>query len=350
MPKSPLVSVLVSAYGESPYLGDALASVAGQSEEAGSLEVVLVTDRHRPLDRLPEGTRRLAGQVREVISSEPDKGPFFTRGIRSCQGEIVSFLNDDDLWLPGKVAAVRRWMEPSRTVGFHRGGVHFYDGHPTSPPGWHRLSTRAADKPVRIRRGRSRWPADLGRYALGFNDSAISVRREVLESALPYLDRIRASEDTFFLYAALSFSDEMVYDPTPSVLYRTTSLPDPPPLPSPPHDPWHELHQEFQLRVETYRVIRDAVSNLAPDRAEVLAMADRGVALYELLSTLTNPDSTRRRIAVRALELLPSWRIYGPPMNLGLLATAALSLASRRFASRLLLRAGLGLPRATGMA
>ena len=350
MPKSALVSVLVSAYGESPYLGEALASVAGQSEDAGSLEVVLLTDRHRPLDRLPEGTRSLAGQFREVISSEPDKGPFFTRGIRSCQGEIISFLNDDDLWLPGKVGAVRRWMEPSRTVGFHRGGVHFYHGQRTPPPGWHRLTTRATNRPVRIRRGRNRWPADLGRYALGFNDSAISVRREVLEPALPYLDRIRASEDTFFLYAALSFSDEMVYDPAPSVLYRTPSLPDPSLPPSPPHGPWPELHREFRLRVETYRILRDAVATLAPDRAEVLAMADRGVALYELLSTLTSPDPTRRRIAARALELLPSWRIYGPPMNLGLLATAALSLASRRFASQLLLRAGLGLPPGPGPA
>lgn len=350
MPKSPFVSVLVSAYGESPYLGEALASVIGQAEDPRSLEVVLLTDRHRSLDAIGGASTERDPPVREVLAQEPGKGAFFARGLQSCQGEVVSFLNDDDIWLPGKLTAVKRWMGSSPAVGLHRGGVRFYDGQPTSPPGWHRLSTRSGGKPVRIQRGRKGWPADLGRYAMGFNDSAISARREVLEPALPYLARIRASEDTFFLYAALASSGEMIYDPSPSVLYRTTPPPGPSSPPTSSSDPWSELHREFQLRVETYRVIRDAVSALAPDRAEVLAMADRGVALYELLSTLTTPDSSRARIARRAWELLPSWRIYGPSMNLGLIATATLSLASSRIARQLLLRAGLGWPLPPGPA
>jgi hypothetical protein len=339
------ISVLLSAYGPSPYLGDALRSVLSQATPGQPQEIVLLTDRPRPLDRLRGEYSADGLDLRQVLCPEPRKGPFFAAGIRACRGDIISFLNDDDLWLPGRLTSVDLGMSLDPDVGLHRSGVQFLippAPHPSGLP--RRRHPGTVGTPVRFQRRGGRWSRRLGHYDLGFNDSTLSVRRNILQRADPYLSRIQASEDTFFLFAALALTGQLVYDPAPLVLYRVGSQ-----LPSVlPSDGAagliDSLHREFSQRIGTFQTIREMVADLSPDRRELGVLADRGVAFYELLTRLVGETPGRSVTLSMILRLLALWPTYDPALNLGLAGAGALSLVHRSLASRFILRAGLGRP------
>lgn len=103
----PLVSVVMPVFDAQLYLGEAIDSVMAQSYP--HFELLLVddgsTDGSAELAaayaaRHPERVRCLAhpgGANRGVSASR-------ARGIDEARGELVAFLDADDVWLPGKLA------------------------------------------------------------------------------------------------------------------------------------------------------------------------------------------------------------------------------------------------------
>lgn len=105
----PTVSVVIATLGErAELLRGAVASIFAQEAKDGRrwpVEVIVVFD-HRPVQRLedvevPEGSRLL------TIANQRSRGLAGGRnsGILAASGEIVGFCDDDDAWLPGKLAA-----------------------------------------------------------------------------------------------------------------------------------------------------------------------------------------------------------------------------------------------------
>jgi hypothetical protein len=336
------LSILVTSYGPSPYLRDALDSISVQGEALQDAEVVLLTDRSRGISdlRTPEGS---SVPVREVVFPEPSKGRFFSEGIRACRGDYVAFLNDDDLWVPGKLGSFGRIQDPGPPLGLHETGVRFYGadaGGPGGPHRWQRLEGRSGRRFVRPKGG---WSNELGRLGLGFNDSRMTLDRRMLLRADPWLEKIEASEDTFFFGVALALSDALFWDPRPLVLYRTHGIPGAPGTDgASPERAREGLRREFSRRIETYRQLELLVRAQAPDRLEVLQFARRGRALFGFLSSLTSSGAGRQQLAREARGFLPFWRVYDPVLNWGLLATAGVSLLSPALARRFLVSVGLG--------
>jgi len=109
------VSVICPVFDPCPLLlAAAVTSVLDELDAAGVVgEVILVDDASRS-----PGTRavlaRLAlpgGRVR-LLRSEANQGPASARnrGIRAARGAWLGFLDADDLWLPGRLAAMRALM------------------------------------------------------------------------------------------------------------------------------------------------------------------------------------------------------------------------------------------------
>jgi glycosyltransferase involved in cell wall biosynthesis len=101
------VSVICIFLDEEQFLAEAIASVFAQSYS--DWELVLVDDGSS--DRSSEIARELAeanpDRIRYV--QHPDGGNHGmsasrNRGIAASRGELVAFIDGDDLWLPGKLA------------------------------------------------------------------------------------------------------------------------------------------------------------------------------------------------------------------------------------------------------
>lgn len=113
----PLVSVIVATYRRNASLKRALGSLATQTY--GNLEIILVNDNDDPIWN--ETVQRIVREFEaynqavslKYIENHPNQGSAITRniGIAAADGEYITFLDDDDLYLPEKVENQVRFMK-----------------------------------------------------------------------------------------------------------------------------------------------------------------------------------------------------------------------------------------------
>lgn len=99
---SPLVSIVVPSLNQGRFIEATLRSILAQGY--APLEILVVDGGST--DETLEVLRRLEGEG-VAWTSEPDRGQSdaLNKGLGRAQGEILSYLNSDDLLLPGAVAA-----------------------------------------------------------------------------------------------------------------------------------------------------------------------------------------------------------------------------------------------------
>lgn len=101
--RAPMVTVVIPTHDRPELLRAAVGSVIGQAY-AGPIEVVVVHDRSEPDRSL---VSEEAGRTVAVMRNDRRPGLAGARntGILAAAGDLVAFLDDDDTWLPGKLAA-----------------------------------------------------------------------------------------------------------------------------------------------------------------------------------------------------------------------------------------------------
>jgi hypothetical protein len=112
-----LVSVVLPTRNRPAALGSALRSVLEQTYR--NLEVVVVDDASEP-DVAEVVERAAGGDPRVVLTRlEGRSGAARARnvGLERASGELVAFLDDDDLWLPTKLARQVDYLDSHLDVG-----------------------------------------------------------------------------------------------------------------------------------------------------------------------------------------------------------------------------------------
>ncbi|MFV1981286.1 MAG: glycosyltransferase family 2 protein [Rhodothermia bacterium] len=93
------VSVVIPAYNVADYIAQAVESVLNQSYEPA--EVIVVDDGST------DGTREVLEAYSTIrVITQPNGGPAVARnsGVRDSRGQLLAFLDADDLWQPDKIA------------------------------------------------------------------------------------------------------------------------------------------------------------------------------------------------------------------------------------------------------
>jgi glycosyltransferase involved in cell wall biosynthesis len=106
-PDIDLISVVIPAFNAEPYIAETLESALRQTDH--NFEIIVVDDGST--DRTREIIRRYAPRVRLI--EQQNKGPAAARNLllTEAQGKYVAFLDADDVWLPGKLAAQRKLFQ-----------------------------------------------------------------------------------------------------------------------------------------------------------------------------------------------------------------------------------------------
>ena len=103
----PLVSVVIPTHNYAAFLGEALASV--QLQNYAALEVIVVDDGST------DGTRELVlahgSNVRYIAQQHSGPATARNRGVEAARGDLLAFLDADDLWVEGKLACQTRGLE-----------------------------------------------------------------------------------------------------------------------------------------------------------------------------------------------------------------------------------------------
>lgn len=105
--KNPLVSVIIPTYNRGWVVQEAIDSVLNQ--DFGDYELIVVDDGSD--DNTPE----ILGAYGKAITvlQQPNTGVSAARnsGIAEAAGQLIAFLDSDDLWLPGKLTAQVKFFE-----------------------------------------------------------------------------------------------------------------------------------------------------------------------------------------------------------------------------------------------
>ncbi|MCL7959453.1 MAG: glycosyltransferase family 2 protein [marine benthic group bacterium] len=106
----PLISCVVPVYNGERHLEEALDSILAQ--EWRPIQVIVVDDGST--DRTLEVARKVAERAPEVtVVSQANAGPTVARntGIALAKGDLICFLDADDLWHPEKLVRQARRFE-----------------------------------------------------------------------------------------------------------------------------------------------------------------------------------------------------------------------------------------------
>jgi glycosyltransferase involved in cell wall biosynthesis len=114
---APLVSTVIPTYRRAEMVSRAVQTVLTQ--DYPHIEVIVVDDNLEPAEqrRVREVLAPYGARV-TVVPNERTKGACGARntGILRARGELIAFLDDDDLWLPGKLAAQVELLERGEFV------------------------------------------------------------------------------------------------------------------------------------------------------------------------------------------------------------------------------------------
>ena len=206
---NPFISVIIPVYNRTQYVGEAIDSVLKQTLDRDKFEIVVVTN----VD-LPE-----RDGVKIIKSNEKWLGPKIVQGIEEARGEVISLLEDDDLFLPNKLEVMYKIFKEKEKIGLFKNlikwinanGREWLDPLPQEP-------IEVTHKDLRLD-----MLGDLiSKYGVGFNNSSMSFRKEHIYKYLNYLNEIKLIVDKFIGFIFL-FTSQVVIWNQPLSIYRVLS-------------------------------------------------------------------------------------------------------------------------------
>lgn len=120
----PSVSVVIPAYNLARYLSQAIDSVLAQSRPAS--EIIVVDDGSS--DETPEVLTVYGDRIRVLRHENRGLSAARNAGAATAHGDLLAFLDADDIWMPTKLEKQVARFEADAEVGLVHCGVEEIDG------------------------------------------------------------------------------------------------------------------------------------------------------------------------------------------------------------------------------
>ena len=175
------ISVIIPAYNRARELRNAIDSALAQTRLP--IEVIVVDDGST--DETPEVLARYGDRIRVVRQSNQGVAAARNAGIAIARGDLLAFLDSDDVWLPRKLELQAARFDADAELGLVHCGADF-EGTGVNVDG---LEGWVASEILR-----------LDRSVIVAHGSGVMVPRRVAEELGGFDARMRVSEDWDFCY------------------------------------------------------------------------------------------------------------------------------------------------------
>jgi glycosyltransferase involved in cell wall biosynthesis len=193
----PTVTAAIPVRDGEAYLAEAIESVLAQSRPC---DQVIVVDNGSS-DRSAEIARGFAPTVEVVHEPRPGIGTARNAALRAARGELVAFLDADDLWEPEKTALQLAALEAEPRLQLVFGHVRQFVSPDLSEADAEALRPPAASQP-------------------GLYISAMLARRTAIDTIGPWAEDVQVSDGLAFLLRAKELSLEQAMLPETVTLRR----------------------------------------------------------------------------------------------------------------------------------
>ncbi len=172
------ISVIIPTYNRAGFLKEAIDSVRGQ--DYPDFELIVVDDGST--DATPDLLEAYGPAIRVVRQANAGVSAARNAGIGRAGGDLIAFLDSDDLWLPGKLATQ----------------AAFFAGHPESvicqtEELWVRRGRRV--NPGKRHRKRAGWIFTPSLSLCLVSPSAVMIRRSLFDEVGLFDEDLPACED-----------------------------------------------------------------------------------------------------------------------------------------------------------
>lgn len=198
------ISVIVMAYNRDIYLEDALKSIVIQTLEREFFEVIVIKNfTTSRLEKIISDQK-----FRSIIIERPVSAPeMLTIAIDQARNDIISFLEDDDLFEPDKLRRVFDVFNSEEDLVFHRNSVNiFFSGHANKSETV--IRNPVLERPIEIKG--PNYSKKIVYYNAAFNLSSMSILKSVIE--IHHFERLSTNQDMFFLFNALHTKRTILLD------------------------------------------------------------------------------------------------------------------------------------------
>ncbi|MEM4589349.1 MAG: glycosyltransferase family 2 protein, partial [Thermoplasmata archaeon] len=190
----PYISVIITAHNREKYLKEAIQSVLNQTLNRSLYEIIVVKNfENQEIDELI--------RKNEIINLKSESnsliGEDLALGIEKAKGEIVCFLDDDDLFLPNKLKVVHDYFIEYKDLAYFHNAEYFLDENGNEVKFW----IKDLNKNITLNKLENlNQILEIDKYGLSFNMSSICIRKNKI---IPYIDKltkINAAPDFFIFF------------------------------------------------------------------------------------------------------------------------------------------------------
>jgi glycosyltransferase involved in cell wall biosynthesis len=193
----PLVSIVIGNYNYDRFVGQAIESTLNQTYD--NVEVIVVDDGSK--DQSRKVISSYDNRIIPIFKENGGQPSTYNAGFAASQGEIICFLDSDDLFVPEKVEKVVQVFQSSDEIGwcFHSLQLIDKDNNPLSISTTENYKTRVCDFRSRTQSGKI--PPSLP------PSSGLCFRRSLLEKILPMpTPRSIKNNDYYIKFVAVGLS------------------------------------------------------------------------------------------------------------------------------------------------
>jgi glycosyltransferase involved in cell wall biosynthesis len=200
----PLISVIITAHNRREFLLEAVNSALNQTLPKDEYEIIVVKNfEDERIDKFLEERN-----VKNIVTKEEPLGAKIVKGVEESRGEVVSFLDDDDLWLPQKLEIAKKVFKDKDVIYYHNSFYNFSKISSLSL-----LIDRIQSSNTRSKISKLKIYDIKNNLFLQYNDSSIAVREKIFnKNTLDWLKNVSSAVDVLLFYIAYCHGGDFVFD------------------------------------------------------------------------------------------------------------------------------------------
>jgi len=211
--KRPYISVIITAYNRKQYILQAINSALNQTLDRSLYEIIVV--KNFSDDKIDSFIQD--NNIMNILTDVKPLGAKIALGVENARGEVVSFLEDDDLFYADKLRTVYELFKKDGNLGYYHNSIIEIDEN-SKEIGRNRNNPKESIY-MRDRESKNKLATSIF-LSWGFNTSSISMRKIVFRERVDIISKYTWGVDNLLAIVAFFSDFGMLIDKNILTLYR----------------------------------------------------------------------------------------------------------------------------------